>query len=110
MVIRAGKIFHKTNSISEIKSYLQTLSGRKHFVYGGLCVMNTKGKISKRLVKTEVYFNRISCKELEDKTLINEGIGKSGGYAIQGLAGKFVFLQKSNRFSMSNTKKNYINL
>lgn len=98
-VFRSGRVFSKTSSRKEVGAYLKSLSGRKHFVYGGLCVMNTKGKISKRLVKTEVYFNRISCKELEDKTLINEGIGKSGGYAIQGLAGKFV---KKIRGSYSN--------
>ena len=46
-------------------------------------------EISKKLVKTEV-FNNISNKELNDTMLIEEGLGKAGGYAIQGLASKFV--------------------
>ena len=42
------------------------------------------------MVKTEVFFNSISKEELNDKKLIEEGLGKAGGYAIQGLAAKFV--------------------
>ena len=48
------------------------------------------------MVKTEVFFNSISKEELNDKKLIEEGLGKAGGYAIQGLAAKFV--KKNKRF------------
>ena len=48
------------------------------------------GNIYKRLVKSEVYFDFISSKELANPILLNEGIGKAGGYAIQGTGGKFV--------------------
>ena len=86
MVIRAGKIFHKTSSLSKIKSYLQTLSGRKHFVLGGICVIAPNGNISKRVVKTEVFFKKIGKKDLHDQYLLEEGRNKAGGYAIQGYA------------------------
>ena len=89
-VFRCGRVFSKTSSDLEVKEYLISLSGRRHFVFGGICVIDSKGKVSRKLVKTEVYFNKISSEELEDKFLINEGIGKSGGYAIQGLAAKFI--------------------
>jgi len=98
-VFRSGMVFSKTFSHQKVKEYLISLSGRKHFVYGGICVIDSKGKISRRFVQTEVYFNKISSKELEDQHLINEGIGKSGGYAIQGLAAKFI---KKIRGSHSN--------
>ena len=89
MVIRAGKIFHKTNSTSEIKSYLQTLSGRKHFVYGGLCVLSTSGKAFRKFSKTEVYFNKILDGEIT-KQVLEDGVGKAGGYALQSLGSRFV--------------------
>ena len=88
-VIRAGKIFHKTNSLSEVKSYLQTLSGRKHFVYGGLCVLSTSGKAFRKFSKTEVYFNKILDNEIT-KQILEDGVGKAGGYALQNFASRFV--------------------
>ena len=51
------------------------------------------------MVKSEVYFDFISNKELSNPTLLNEGIGKAGGYAIQGIGAKFV---KKIRGSYSN--------
>ena len=89
MVTRAGKIFHKTNSINEIKSYLQTLSGRKHFVYGGLCVLSTSGKAFRKFSKTEVYFNKILDNEIT-KQVLEDGVGKAGGYALQNFGSRFV--------------------
>ena len=89
MVIRAGKIFHKTNSMSEIKSYLQALSGRKHFVYGGLCVLSKSGKAFRKFSKTEVYFNKILDNEIT-KQVLEDGVGKAGGYALQNFGSRFV--------------------
>ena len=89
MVIRAGKIFHKTSSLSKIKSYLQTLSGRKHFVYGGLCVVSTSGKAFRKFSKTEVYFNKILDNEIT-KQVLEDGVGKAGGYALQNFGSRFV--------------------
>ena len=89
IVIRAGKIFHKTNSVSEIKTYLQALSGRKHFVYGGLCVLSTSGKAFRKFSKTEVYFNKILDNEIT-KQVLEDGVGKAGGYALQNFGSRFV--------------------
>ena len=89
MVTRAGKIFHKTNSVSEIKSYLQALSGRKHFVYGGLCVLSKSGKAFRKFSKTEVYFNKILDNEIT-KQVLEDGVGKAGGYALQNFGSRFV--------------------
>ena len=89
IVIRAGKIFNKTNSINEIKSYLLALSGRKHFVYGGLCVLSSSGKAFRKFSKTEVYFNKIFDYEIT-KQILEDGVGKAGGYALQNLGSRFV--------------------
>ena len=77
------------NLFLTVKSYLQTLSGRKHLVYGGLCVLSTSGKAFRKFSKTEVYFNKILDNEITEQVL-EDGIGKAGGYAIQNFGSRFV--------------------
>ncbi len=89
-VFRCGKVYSKCHSINDVKTHLSQLSGRKHSVFGGICVIDCSGNIYKRLVKSEVYFDFISNNELSNSLFLNEGIGKAGGYAIQGVGGKFV--------------------
>ena len=82
-VYRAGTIFNKPKNTFEVTSHLQSLSGKKHFVYGGICVVAPNGKISNKVVTTEVHFKRISKCDYDNLSLINDGIGKAGGYSIQ---------------------------
>ena len=89
-VFRCGKLYSKCNSKDDVKNHLSQLSGRKHFVYGGICVIDGSGRIYKKLVKSEVYFDLLSSNDLSNPVLLNEGIGKAGGYAIQGIGGKFI--------------------
>ena len=89
VVFRAGQIFHKTKSKDKIKNYLKTLSLRKHFVYGGICVVTPKRKVLRRFIISEVYFNKIEESDLTDQVL-SDGIDKAGGYAIQNYGGRFV--------------------
>ena len=89
-VFRSGKILSKCKSKEQVKDYLLYLSGKKHYVFGGICVISSNGNVSKKLVKTEVYFDKIPKNEIQNDMLLNEGLGKAGGYAIQGIAGKFV--------------------
>ncbi|MFL2678775.1 MAG: nucleoside triphosphate pyrophosphatase [Alphaproteobacteria bacterium] len=89
-VFRSGKVLSKCKSKEQVKDYLLYLSGKKHYVFGGICVINFNGIVLKKLVKTEVYFDKIPKDEIHNDVLLNEGLGKAGGYAIQGIAGKFV--------------------
>ena len=98
-VLRCGKLYSKCHSKDDVKNHLPQLSGRKHFVYGGICVIDFSGKIHKRLVKSEVYFDLLSDNELSNPVLLDEGVGKAGGYAIQGMGGKFI---RKIRVSYSN--------
>ena len=88
IVFRAGKILHKTDSKEKVKSYLRILSSRKHKVYGSVCIISREGKIFSKVSVTEVFFNKLE--ESDYPELLEEGIGKAGGYAIQGIAAKFV--------------------
>ena len=89
-IFRCGKIYSKCHSKDDVKNHLSELSGKKHFVYGGICVIDCSGNVYKRLVKSEVYFDLLSDNELSSHVLLNEGIGKAGGYAIQGMGGKLI--------------------
>ena len=88
IVMRAGKVFPKPYSKEIVKSYLKTLSNKKHHVYGGICVLYNN-IVFRRFIKTEVYFHKISELDLSDE-ILDDGIGKAGGYAIQNHGAKFV--------------------
>ena len=89
IVFRAGKILHKADSKEKVKSYLSFLSSRKHKVYGGVCIISREGKIFSKVSVTEVFFNKLEESDFSSE-LLEEGIGKAGGYAIQGIASRFI--------------------
>ena len=76
------------------------LSGKKHFVLGGLCVLSPNGEISKRTVKTEVFFKKLSNTEISDEDLQKDGLNKAGGYAIQNLGSLIVSKIKGSYFNV----------
>lgn len=89
LVFRAGRILHKAESKDIVKTYLNYLSARRHKVYGGICIISKEGKIFSKVVVTEIFFEKLEQVDLSDK-LLEEGLGKAGGYAIQGIASKFI--------------------
>ena len=89
LVFRAGRILHKAKSKDIVKTYLNYLSARRHKVYGGICIISKEGKIFSKVVVTEIFFEKLEQVDISD-SLLEEGIGKAGGYAIQGIASKFI--------------------
>lgn len=69
---------------------LALLSGRRHRVHGGACVLAPDGRQSARVVTTMVRFKRLTAEERLDYLASDEWHGKAGGYAIQGRAAAFV--------------------
>ena len=69
---------------------LELLSGRKHRVLGGVVARSPDGRIATRVVTTAVTFKRLTQDEIDAYVATGEGRGKAGGYAIQGLAARFV--------------------
>ena len=84
MVYRSGLVYEKAKDANEVLEYLKKLSGKKHYVYGSICIISPSNKVLKRLVITEVFFKRLCNNDFNDNELLVEGIGKAGGYAIQG--------------------------
>jgi septum formation protein len=75
---------------ADARRMLELLSGRRHKVFGGLCVIDAQGKIRTRLCTTTVAFRRLSKDEIDAYIESREWDGKAGGYAVQGLAAAYV--------------------
>jgi len=90
-VVAAGRrILPKTEDEASARRCLQFLSGRRHRVYGGICLIAPDGRCAERVVQTAVTFARLSREQLEGYIASGEWHGKAGGYAIQGRAAAFV--------------------
>lgn len=90
-VVAVGRrILDKAESNDDVKQYLTLLSGRKNTVYTALAIIHPSGKHSLKLVETTVAFKRLTTQEIEFYIQTGEGIGKAGGYVIQGIASKYI--------------------
>ena len=90
-VVACGRrILGKPETAAEARTCLTLLSGRRHRVHGGIALVTPQGKLVRRRVVTMVAMSRITDSALEAYLASNEWRGKAGGYAIQGLAARFV--------------------
>lgn len=90
-VVAVGRrILPKTEDEAAARRCLELLSGRRHRVFGGVCVIAPDGRRLTRVVQTAVMFKRLSDAEVESYIRSREWHGKAGGYAVQGLAALFV--------------------
>ncbi len=90
-VVAVGRrILPKTEDETEARRCLNLLSGRRHRVIGAIAVASPSRKISTRLVSTVVKFKRLHPAEVDSYIQSGEWKSKAGGYAIQGLAAKFI--------------------
>lgn len=90
-VVACGRrILGKADSEPEARRYLALLSGRRHRVFGGVCLTGPDGRSILRVVQTAVVFKRLSGDEIDTYLRFDEWRGKAGAYAIQGRAAAFV--------------------
>ncbi len=90
-VVACGRrILGKAGDDAEARRYLELLSGRRHRVFGGLCLLAPDGRQVSRVVLTSVAFKPLSGREIDDYLRHDEWRGKAGAYAIQGRAAAFV--------------------
>ncbi|MFC7047791.1 Maf family protein [Emcibacter nanhaiensis] len=99
VVALGQRILGKPDSEQEARRFLTMLSGRRHRVYTGLCLITPDGKTHSRVVMTQVSFKRLTEQDIDTYIASGEWDGKAGAYAIQGLAGRYV---KSINGSYSN--------
>ncbi|WP_438263884.1 Maf family nucleotide pyrophosphatase [Asticcacaulis machinosus] len=84
------RILPKAEMDQEVADCLKLLSGRNHRVLTGIAVIAPDGRVSARVVETRLGFKRLSAVELKTYVASGEGLGKAGGYGIQGIAGGYV--------------------
>ncbi len=90
-VVACGRrILPKAESPAEVRACLKLLSGRSHMVLTALALVAPGSTIRERLVTTRVSFKRLTDEEIVHYADSGEGIGKAGGYGIQGRAETFV--------------------
>jgi len=90
-VVACGRrILHQARDVETARRCLRLLAGRRHRVFGGIAVVAPDGSLAARCVESIVTFRRIEPAELEDYLATRDWEGKAGGYAIQGLAARFV--------------------
>ncbi|VXC80952.1 Maf family protein [Sphingomonas sp. 8AM] len=79
------------------RELLGLLSGRRHHALSAVCAIAPDGTGRVRLADTIVAFKPLSPAEIHAYVACGEGLGKAGGYAIQGRAEAFVrFLHGSH--------------
>lgn len=89
IIVVDQRILEKPRDKRHAQEMLQLLSGRVHQVFTAVALVQGDDTKS-TLVKTEVSFKKLSVQEISDYWRTGEPIDKAAGYAIQGVAGKFI--------------------
>jgi len=90
-VVGCGRrILPKAESDAEAARCLKLLSGRRHRVFGGICLIGPDGRQSLKVIETAVVFKSLSEGEIATYIASGEWRDKAGAYAIQGRAAIFV--------------------
>jgi septum formation protein len=90
VVARGRRILPKAESDTEVRTCLQLLSGHSHMVLTAVAAISPEGKIRTRIVETRLTLQRLQQADIDAYVRCGEGLGKAGGYAVQGRAEIFV--------------------
>jgi len=90
VVALGRRILPKVETEAEGRTCLNLLSGRAHRVLTAISAQAPGGRRASRLVESRLHFKRLTSQEIEAYLASGEGIGKAGGYGVQGRAGGFV--------------------
>lgn len=89
VVVVDEEILGKPVDAADAARMLRLLSGRKHQVITGVCVV-AGGQWSVASETTLVTMSEISNKEIADYVATGEPMDKAGAYAIQGMAARWI--------------------
>lgn len=88
-VICGRRILGKPENADDARKMLALLGGRRHVVISAVS-LKIGEQITTSAVETKIKMKRLNPKELDTYIASNEWQGKAGGYAIQGLAARFI--------------------
>lgn len=104
-VVGVGRrILPKAETEADVRACLRLMAGRRHHVTTGVAIRAPDGRIARRKADSVVIFRQLSDADVEAYVASGEGIGKAGGYAIQGLAATMI------RFSSGSPMNNVMGL
>ena len=84
-----GEILGKPRDEADAKRMLSLLSGRRHEVISGVCLIGN-GKIGVSHEVTEVEFDKLDAETIDGYIRATDPYDKAGAYAIQGLASAYI--------------------
>jgi septum formation protein len=84
-----GRILGQAKSAEQVRQMLLLLRGRVHEVHSGVVVARGDDQVVRHAV-TSVRMRSYLEEEIDAYARLGEGVGKAGGYAIQGRAAVFV--------------------
>ena len=82
-------ILGKPKDETDAVRMLRLLSGRQHFVYTGIALAY-RGEVYEDVVRTAVWVDELSAKEIDAYISTGEPMDKAGAYAVQGIAAKYI--------------------
>lgn len=80
------RILPPADSPDRQREMLGLLSGRRHHVWSAVAVIDAAGTLRQRVSDSVVLFKPLHPQEIDAYIASGEGLGKAGGYAIQGRA------------------------
>ena len=83
------RILGQATNEQEVQRFIDLLQGRAHEVFTGIALARGEYLVSRHAV-TRVRMRSLGSAEVESYARYGEGIGKAGGYAVQGRAASFV--------------------
>jgi septum formation protein len=91
VVVVAQEILGKPGDAATAQQMLMKLRGREHRVITGFALLHTHDKEARvGHETTRVWFSEMTDAEVDAYVATNEPLDKAGGYAIQGIAGRYI--------------------
>ena len=84
------RILPKAEDDAQVRDCLKLLSGRRHQVMTAVALISPDGRLRTRVALTRVSLLRLTDEQVNQYVESREGVGKAGGYAIQGRAEGFM--------------------
>jgi septum formation protein len=88
-VVAGEAVLEKPIDAADARRMLRLLAGQVHTVMTGIC-LRSEGCEIVDCAATEVRFTPMTKAEIDEYVASGEPMDKAGGYAIQGLASKFI--------------------
>ena len=86
LVAYNGEVLGKPHTADAAKLMLKKLSGKKHQIFTGLAILDSRGKKKYSACdKTVVRFKKLGKRDIELYVASGEPLDRAGAYAIQGL-------------------------